>query len=244
MTKMVSSQRHLALALFISWLLAACATPVSQPAPTQPSPTRVEPSATSRPPTETSLPPTKTPLPTNTPVPPTATPTATETPEPTETPTPTATETPTPTRPAGAVYSAPYVDDPIRIYFVHLPAGGSTACNPGVIGYGIGVSRSNDISRDAKLALEELFAQNAEYVNGVYNPLFRSHIRVNNVRFNKKNGLITVNLRGTYVPSGNDCDNLRVKAQVWTTVRQFRGVRATNIYLNGIPFGDRVSNDK
>ena len=62
------------------------------------------------------------------------------------------------------------------------------------------------------------------------------------VRFNS--GLATVNLRGTYAKPDDDCDNLRVKAQVWTTVRQFRGVRTTNIYLNGIPFGDRVSNDK
>jgi hypothetical protein len=59
-----------------------------------------------------------------------------------------------------------------------------------------------------------------------------------------ENGLITVNLKGTYTPSDDDCDNTRVKAQVWNTIKQQQGVETTNIYLNGIPFGDRVSNDK
>jgi hypothetical protein len=81
-------------------------------------------------------------------------------------------------------------------------------------------------------------------VGGLLNPLFRSNLRVNNVIFNSKNGLITVDLTGTYKPTGDDCDNSRVKAQIWQTIRQYREIKATNIYLNGIPFGDRLSNDK
>jgi hypothetical protein len=84
----------------------------------------------------------------------------------------------------------------------------------------------------------------SEYVSGLHNPLFRSNIKVADVRFKRSSGLITVNLKGTYKKPQDDCDNLGVKAQVWSTVKQFRGVKMTNIYLNGIPFGDRVSNDK
>ncbi len=106
-----------------------------------------------------------------------------------------------------------------------------------------GVKRTNDISENVKGALEVLLSYKSEYVGGLLNPLFRSNIRVQSVSFNQKNGLITVELSGTYKPTGDKCDNTRVKAQIWQTVRQFSAVKATNIYLNGIPFGDRVSND-
>ena len=128
------------------------------------------------------------------------------------------------------------------VYFIQLNTGGGVGCGDSSYGISAGFSRSNDIAKDVKLALEHLFSIKTEYYGSFYNPLFRSNIRVENVKF--KNGLITVNLRGTYVPSGDDCDNTRVKAQIWDTIKQERGVQTTNIYLNGIPFGDRVSNDK
>jgi hypothetical protein len=106
-----------------------------------------------------------------------------------------------------------------------------------------GVERTSNISSNVKDALDVLFSYKSEYVGGLLNPLYRSNIRVESVDFNSKNGLITVNLQGTYKPTGDKCDNTRVKAQIWQTVRQFSAVKATNIYLNGIPFGDRVSND-
>jgi hypothetical protein len=136
------------------------------------------------------------------------------------------------------------VDNPIRIYYIQLNVGGPVACGDNVIGLGIGEARTSDISKDAEKALQRLLSNKSEYVSGLYNPLYRSNIKVDSVEFRRSNGLITVNLRGTYSKPEDDCDNLRVKAQVWKTVRQFRGVKATNIYLNGIPFGDRVSNDK
>ena len=86
-------------------------------------------------------------------------------------------------------------------------------------------------------ALKQLFSIKSEYVGGLLNSLYRSKIRVNKVEFNDKNGLITVDLQGSYKPTGDPCDNTRVKAQVWSTVRQYKQVKATNIYLNGIPFG-------
>ncbi|HEY5670657.1 MAG TPA: hypothetical protein VIS10_11710, partial [Anaerolineales bacterium] len=70
-----------------------------------------------------------------------------------------------------------------------------------------------------------------------------SRLRVEKVDLDK-GGLIEVWLSGTYKPSGDPCDNSRVKAQIWNTIKQFRGVKKTNIFLNRIPFGDRLSNDK
>jgi len=205
-------------------------------------------------PTNTDVPPTKTPITlTITPIPPTATqtstPTKTYTPTPTRTQTATrtatATETSTPTSTASvssSSFTGQSVDNAIRIYFISPNAGGPVACGDYVIGLGIGEPRTSDISEGIEKGLKALLSYKSEWVGGLYNPLGRSNIKVESVRFS--NGLATVNLRGTYVKPDDDCDNLRVKAQVWTTVRQFRGVRATNIYLNGIPFGDRVSNDK
>jgi hypothetical protein len=91
-------------------------------------------------------------------------------------------------------------------------------------------------------ALSILFANKSQYWGELYNPVSFSNLSVENVSFD--DGLITVNLRGTYIPSGDDCDNTRVKAQVWSTIRQYRDIKRTNIYLNGGPFGDKVSNDK
>ncbi len=205
-------------------------------------------------PTDTNVPPSKTPVPpTDTPIPPTATQTstqiATNTPTQTSTdtaiPTSTATETLTPTATRNASsssFTGQSVDNAIRIYFISPNAGGPVACGDYVIGLGIGEPRTSDVSEGIEKGLKSLLSYKSEWVGGLYNPLGRSSIKVESVRFS--NGLATVNLRGTYAKPDDDCDNLRVKAQVWTTVRQFRGVRATNIYLNGIPFGDRVSNDK
>lgn len=225
--------------ILLMFIIGGCAAP------------KVEPTTVS--PTFTEVPPTETPRPTITPVPPTAT--ATETPTLTAsvtstiTPSLTNTSTSTPTYtitspPSSGDSSGGSVENPIKIYFVLPPVGGATECDAMAIGVGIGQSRSNDIAKDAKIALAQLLSNKSEYAYGLYNPLARSNIRVGDVKFNRSSGLITVNLRGNYSKPKDDCDNTRVRAQVWSTAKQFRGVKVTNIYLNGKPFGDRVSNDK
>jgi len=131
----------------------------------------------------------------------------------------------------------------LEVRLIQEQVGGSI-CGDAAVAVGAGVKRTGSISDDVSNALKQLFSLKSEYVGGLLNPLFRSNLRVNNVNFNSKNGLITVDLTGTYKPTGDDCDNSRVKAQIWQTIRQYREIKATNIYLNGIPFGDRLSNDK
>jgi hypothetical protein len=158
---------------------------------------------------------------------------------PTATPTLTPTVTLAPTQ-AGSVLPAA-AGNTMWIYFIRLDSGGTVGCGDSAVAVGSGVPQTGDISKDVEAALEVLFSYRDEYYGELYNPLFRSNIRVDSVSF--REGLITVNLRGTYKQSGDKCDNTRVKAQVWSTIRQYRAIKATNIYLNDIPFGDRVSND-
>ncbi len=226
----------------LSLILAGCSTQTPEPTPIPPTQTAA-PTDTAVPPTATASPePTATETATATPLPPTATPTVTNTAAPTETETPVPTETYAAPTVSISFPAVPIVPDPMYAYFIQLNTGGAVGCGDSSYGISAGFSRSNDIAKDVKLALEHLFSIKTEFYGSFYNPLYRSNIRVENVKL--RGDLITVNLRGTYVPSGDDCDNTRVKAQIWDTIKQQRGVQATNIYLNGIPFGDRLSNDK
>lgn len=227
-------------------LLSACSAPttVAPTATALPTNTPEPPTATVPPPTETPLPPTSTQ--TSTPVPPSPTPTQTPTQVPTDTPTPTETPTQTPVLVSGqsSVQLPAASKGTVLMYFIQLQTGGAVACGDSVIGVGTGIQSTGNIAKDVSSGLKQLFAADFKYASGLYNPLYASRIRVGNVKFDSKTGLISVWLHGTYKPTGDDCDNLRVKAQVWTTVRQYRDVKMTNIFLNDIPFGDRVSNDK
>ncbi|MCI0520983.1 MAG: hypothetical protein L0Z70_12115 [Chloroflexi bacterium] len=220
------------LAIFIS----AC-----KPAAAPPTPTLL--------PTETLAPPTETPLPTatftTTPIPPTITPTATHTPEPTATATatltPTLTATLTPAASSGG--GAPFLGGgSIYVYLIQLGPGGMKKCDFTAVAVGAGIQSSNDVDVDLEAALDRLLAMKDKYYGSLYNPFSYSNMRVQKVEVS--GDVTTVHMTGTYKPTGDPCDNTMVKAQLWSTIRQFKGVQATNVYLNGIPFGDRVSNDK
>lgn len=229
---------------FILIFLAACSTPTAVPIQELPSATPASPTATVKPPsltpTNTLLPPTDTPVPTRTPLPPTATPT---TAVPTDTPTETATASPTVVVTQAGASLPSGSRDSVKIFFILQNTDGPI-CGDTAVSVNSGIKRSGSISKDTAEALKQLFSYKSEYVGNLYNPLFRFKFRVNSVEFDDDDGLITVELTGHYEQPKDKCDNTRVKAQIWQTVRQWRDVKATNIYLNGIPFGDRVSNDK
>jgi hypothetical protein len=228
----------------IGIFLSGCSRAPVERTQAEATPTEISPTATPLP-TSTPVPSTDTPTPTYTPLPPTLTdtPSPTLTAAPTETTTPTLTSTSTPAATQAGAQAPSVSENAVRIFFIRLNTGGTVGCGDSAIAVGAGVESSGDIEKDVTAGLERLFTYKTEYVGDLYNPLYRSNIKLQEVNFNSKNGLITVDLTGTYKPSGDRCDNTRVKAQVWMTIRQYRGVTATNIYLNGIPFGDRVSND-
>lgn len=234
--------------LLVFLLIAACSA-------STPEPTIQLPSATAIPATNTMVPPSSTPTDTPEPTatftptasvtttqpPPTAT--ATDTPVPSDTATTVPTESPTQAANQSASASPTSSRGYVSIYLIQVGTGGPI-CGDSAIPVSSGIERKGSVDTDVSNALKQLFSIKSEYVGGLLNTLYRSRLRVNNVNFNSKNGLITVDLQGSYKPTGDPCDNSRVKAQVWSTIRQYKDVKATNIYLNGIPFGDRVSNDK
>ena len=230
---------QLATMLFVISLVVSCTTEAQLP-----------PTPTPEPPTATLLPPTETPLltetPTFTPPPPTRTPTQvptfTPTPADTETPTPTTSFTPTPKTLTYYIPLPAASENTVNIYFIQLNAG-SAECGDRIIAVSSGVEISGDIEDDVKAGLRKLFSYKEKFYGDLYNPLYASKLRVEKVDLNKS-GLIEVWFSGTYQPSGDPCDNTRVRTQIWHTIKQFRGVKTTNIFLKGIPFGDRLANDK
>jgi hypothetical protein len=183
--------------------------------------------------TFTAVPPTATGTATYTPVPPTATQTASPTSSPTATGTATAT-LPPPT-PSG--------EDAIYIYYIQLDTGGPVSCGDSLVPVNTGLYRSGDVEADVAAALRRLFSK-VKGSGELVNPAYLSNIEVVSVTFKPDSGLVDVRLSGTYVRSGDRCDDSRVRAQVWTTIRQFPGVEEVYILLRESLLGDLLATGK
>lgn len=212
-------------------LLIASGCSVLAPAEPTPTFTPVPPTATF-----TAVPPTETPTltPTETPIPPTETPTALPTDPPTETPT----EEPTPT------HTPPPVafKDAIWVYYIELETGGPDGCGDTAVPFSINLPKTGNIENDVTNAMRALLSYRGLNFGDYYNPLAHAEMSLSSVDFNEKTGNLTVEMSGAYPSSRDKCDNSRVRAQVFKTVRQFKEVSGTDIRLNGNSFGDRVAN--
>jgi hypothetical protein len=164
-------------------------------------------------------------------LPPTETATVTLTSFPTDTPTPT--ETPTSTQPP----PTPSGEDAIYVYYIQLNTDGPVACGDSLIKANTGLWRTGDIAADVKTALGRLFYK-TKFFGGLYNPVYLSNMSVTTVDFNESTGLVNVYLDGTYVRSGDRCDDGRVHAQIWTTIRQFKAIKTVYILLRTALLGD------
>lgn len=111
------------------------------------------------------------------------------------------------------------------------------ACGDTMVKLNTGAPRTGDIEADIKTGLKRLFSKQP-YYGRLYNPVYLSNITVVSVDFKPGNGTATIELTGTYVRSGDRCDDGRVRAQVWTTIRQIPEVKNIYIYLDGQKFGD------
>ena len=191
--------------------------------------------------TETLPPPTATI--TLTPLPSTPTLTPTWTPSATPTASPTASLTPMPSKQPGALLPGGS-GNTVKVYLIALSPGGTAGCGGSAVPVSAGIARTKDIAADIKAALNALFSMKSKYYGSLYNPVSYSTFRVQKIDYENSSGFLTVWLSGKYRPTGNDCDNTWVKAQIWSTAKQF-GAKSTNFYINGPnPFGDFVSNDK
>jgi len=178
----------------------------------------------------TSQPPTATEIPTTS-----NTPTKVNTPTSTNTSTVTATVTPSPT--ATQPPPTPSGDDAIYIYAIQDQSDDPKACDFIAVRLNTGVWRTGDTGSDIKSALRSLFVKR-QYFGALENPAYLSNITVDSVEFKAYSGLVAIRLSGTYVRSGDRCDDSKVRAQVWTTIRQFPEVKTIDILLNGNLLGD------
>lgn len=229
--------------LLLSIGLTSCA-PAASPVPELPTET----SPATKPPIDTLPPPTTTPTATPEPPTPTVIPTATQTlaPSATATASPTATFTSTATRQPGAVIPGAYgAKTGVVVYMIAQKTGGKVGCGDSAVPVPVAVPRTKDTADDIEAALDMLFSLKSKYYGNLYNPVSHSTLRVQDVELDELSGSLTVWLSGKYRPTGDDCDNTRVKAQIWSTAKQFGGISSTAFYINGPhPFGDFVSNDK
>lgn len=187
------------------------------------------PTSTLVPPTYTPIPPTQTPTTTQTSTP-TETSTSTPTSSPTITPTETATATLTPTETAIPQAVAP--SNVIVKYLVHQGTGGSSGCGDSLVPVSTGFVQTGDIKQDVKTAINSLFSTGSQYVGNLYNPLYRSNLRVGNVSFKQSTGELTIYLNGGFSKPKDDCDKKLYRAQVWDTARQFPDVWRAYIWVN------------
>lgn len=246
---------RLVLCILILAVASACTTPattqpnagqsVNETVPTQPATATFTPSPLPPTATFTAVPATATALPS-------ATPTQLSRQDVEATLTAWPTDTPEPSPSAAASLVAPQntsapgaalpgsVENSVKIFFILKNTGGPI-CGDSVIGIGTSIPRTGDVAKDVAAALKLLFTYKSKYVSDLYNPIYASSFNVSDVHMNS--GLITVQMTGKYVRTKEKCDNSRVKAVVWSTIKQFREITATNIYLNRVPFGDLVSND-
>lgn len=183
-----------------------------------------------------SLFPEPTPTPTNTPIPPTSTPIPTDTPIPTETPTEIPTSTPLPTIPplptASPTATKVIGGKPIYFYFVLPKSGGNVACGDSLAPLTSGKYQTGDVEADIMTALQQLFSFHMAEFGELYNPLYKSNLKVDSVEFYDGTQTI-VELSGDYVKTEDDCDPGRVLAMIQATIRQFPDTGSLDINLNG-----------
>jgi hypothetical protein len=235
---MIRKHYHVIIISLIALFILSSCNPSQQPPTAVPIATTVESQVTKQPnvtlpspvtPTVTLIPPTET----TTSIPATETPTQTPTSSPTVTASPTATQ-PQPT-PSG--------DQAIFIYLIQTDTGGSVACGDSLVPINTGVPRTGDIAADITTALSRLLVKR-KFIAGYYNPVWLSNILIESVRFKPTSGIAQIRLTGTYVRSGDRCDDSRVRAQIWTTIRQFKDVKTVDILLNENLLGDILATGK
>ena len=189
--------------------------------------------------THTQSAPTTNVTPTETEVPPTASPSQSPSPTSTSTSTPTVTETSTPTDTATSTPPPPTPSGEDAIYFYGImdQADDPKKCEYIAVRINTGKWRSGDVAADVKTALNSLLVKR-QYYGALSSPVYLSNISVQSVSFKPFTGEVSIRLTGTYVRSGETCDDGKVRAQIWSTIRQFPEIKTIDILLNGNLLGD------
>lgn len=123
------------------------------------------------------------------------------------------------------------------IYYILIAkdTGGPIGCGDSLVKYYPGVWVKGDLEDDILGALNALFSNHNQFVNGFYNPMYQSDLRAKSVDIVGND--VVIQLGGTLVRPKDNCESQRMRAQVWYTVSQFSPTRAV-IYLNKALLGD------
>jgi len=91
-----------------------------------------------------------------------------------------------------------------------------------------------------RAALEILLGIQQQYYgqSGLYNALYQSNLTIEDLRI--ENGKASIRLAGKLL-LGGVCDNPRVEAQLVETAKQFSTVKEVEIFINGKPLKDVLS---
>lgn len=185
------------------------------------------------------------PVSTNTPLAsltPSSTATITITPTDIQTETSTATITPQNSE-NSSVNSGDQVKDPIRIFFIQENTGGSI-CGDSLIWINTDIPRSNSTVKNVTSALGRLFSYRTKYVGGYYNPAHVVNAKVKKVTLSEE-GFLFIQLAGSMKERPiDDCENIRLRSQIWSTFRQFKGYDKYTIYLDSALLGDLINTDR
>ena len=187
---------------------------------------------------------TQLPLSTNTPVP-SSTPsvTATDLTTPTSSPTETLTSTPEPMNLGNSSLNMGTVENSIRIFFIQENTGGPI-CGDSLVWINTDIPRSSNTAKNITAALTRLFSYRTKYVGDLYNPAHVVSAKVKKVTLSK-DGFLFIQLAGSMKErTKDDCENIRLRSQIWSTFRQFKGYDGYTIYLGNALLGDLINTDR
>lgn len=125
----------------------------------------------------------------------------------------------------------------VGIYYILISenTGGPFGCGDSLIRYYPRVWSKGDMETDIMAALNALFSNHNQYVNGLSNPMYKSQLKAKGVEVVRND--VEVYLAGNLVRPKDACESKRMHDQVWYTVAQFSPSRAV-IYLGNALLGD------
>lgn len=142
---------------------------------------------------------------------------------------PALTPPPTPT----SVYIAAAPGNDIYYFVASVGTGGPFGCGDNLYYVFTGIQRTGDLETDIAHALNALFSNHQKYVNGYYNPMYASSLRVSDVDV-LANGSVNIYLDGTLARPQTKCESALMYDQIWGTVEtQFPQVGRVVIRLQG-----------
>jgi hypothetical protein len=126
-------------------------------------------------------------------------------------------------------------------YFILPDSGGPVACGDSLVPVYAGLVQQGDLRENIAAAFKRLFSYGVKYVGNLYNPLYQSHLNIERIDIFNEGKKVNIYTKGGFVKPKEDCDQLRYRAQVWATIRQFPGVKEVNIWVGDALLGDLLA---